>query len=285
MLSISSLCPAESAETTFRRAQKLGLTKWSPTETGASRASFLKEAVSRAYKERTRDYLQPKQQKTSIVDSGNASPDSPQSSPNGSTRDASVYQQKIPVDGFPWESPDDQPPQYSEQPDSPNGAATELSPISNYPSVMNRLEDQWRREALSASGSSIVPDMQRVSGTNVFVPISTSRPMSTVPYLGSLIEQPTSGQILDPADEAIYRMVYQLGFTEDDAKWALKITDTGDSVKPDAAVNLLLRERKKRERGNRFSKLKRGSSNMDHPPGTPLLDPKSLSNAPGWRWA
>lgn len=109
--------------------------------------------------------------------------------------------------------------------------------------------------------------------------------MSTVPYLGSLIEQPTSGQILDPADEAIYRMVYQLGFTEDDAKWALKITDTGDSVKPDAAVNLLLRERKKRERGNRFSKLKRGSSNMDHPPGTPLLDPKSLSNAPGWRWA
>ncbi|KAJ9297141.1 hypothetical protein DTO217A2_8695 [Paecilomyces variotii] len=285
VLSISSLCPAESAETTFRRAQKLGLTKWSPTETGASRASFLKEAVSRAYKERTRDYLQPKQEKPSIVDSGNASPDSPQSSPNGSTSDASVYQQKIPVDGFPWESPDDQPPQYSEQPDSPNGAATELSPISNYPSVMNRLEDQWRREALSASGSSIVPDMQRVSGTNVFVPISTSRPMSTVPYLGSLIEQPTSGQILDPADEAIYRMVYQLGFTEDDAKWALKITDTGDSVKPDAAVNLLLRERKKRERGNRFSKLKRGSSNMDHPPGTPLLDPKSLSNAPGWRWA
>ncbi|KAL1863696.1 hypothetical protein Plec18170_000534 [Paecilomyces lecythidis] len=286
VLSISSLCPAESAETTLRRAQKLGLTKWSPTETGTSRASFLKEAVSRAYEARSKDNRRSREQDTSLVKQEAISLELLKSSPTGSPSDAVVYQQKTPVDGFPWESPDDQPPQYSEQSDSPKDATTDLSPISNYASVMKRLEDQWRQESSNASGSSVVPDMLRVPGTNDFVPISTTRPMSTVPYLGSLIEEPASGQILDPADEAIYRMVYQLGFTEDDAKWALKITDTGDSVKPDAAVNLLLRERKKRERSNsRFAKLKRGSSNMEQSLGTPLLDPKSLSNTPGWRWA
>jgi hypothetical protein len=37
-------------------------------------------------------------------------------------------------------------------------------------------------------------------------------------------------------------MVRELGFAEEDAKWALKITDTGEGINPNAAVSLLIQE-------------------------------------------
>ncbi|EEH33531.1 hypothetical protein PAAG_04581 [Paracoccidioides lutzii Pb01] len=46
--------------------------------------------------------------------------------------------------------------------------------------------------------------------------------------------------ILDPVDVAMYKMVKELGFSEADAKWALKCTDTGESLDVIAAINLLL---------------------------------------------
>ncbi|PGH11768.1 hypothetical protein AJ79_04669 [Helicocarpus griseus UAMH5409] len=48
-------------------------------------------------------------------------------------------------------------------------------------------------------------------------------------------------QVLDPVDMAMHKMVAELGFSEEDAKWALKCTDTGESLDVAAAINLLLK--------------------------------------------
>lgn len=82
-------------------------------------------------------------------------------------------------------------------------------------------------------------------------------------------------------------IVNELGFSEADAKWALKITDTGDSIDVNAAVRLLLKERKKRERNQLLARLKRGSSggSSDGSLVSPFLNTNPLPNTPGWRWA
>ncbi|PGG96732.1 hypothetical protein GX51_07686 [Blastomyces parvus] len=49
-----------------------------------------------------------------------------------------------------------------------------------------------------------------------------------------------ASQILDPVDIAMHKMVHELGFDEHAAKWALKCTDTGESLDVAAAINLLL---------------------------------------------
>lgn len=81
-------------------------------------------------------------------------------------------------------------------------------------------------------------------------------------------------QVLDPVDRAIRMMVRELGFNEGDAKWALKITDTGEGIDVDSAVSLLFRER-----------ISAGRNNRSHPAS--LLD--SVRNSresknSGWRW-
>ncbi|EGC49823.1 F-box domain-containing protein [Histoplasma capsulatum var. duboisii H88] len=50
-----------------------------------------------------------------------------------------------------------------------------------------------------------------------------------------------SSYVLDPVDIAMHKMVKELGFNEDAAKWALKCTDTGESLDVAAAINLLLK--------------------------------------------
>lgn len=62
---------------------------------------------------------------------------------------------------------------------------------------------------------------------------------------------PAQVQVLDPADRAICMITQDLGFDEADAKWALKITDTGEGLDVDAAVALLYRERKAARRESR----------------------------------
>ncbi|OJD12519.1 hypothetical protein AJ78_06901 [Emergomyces pasteurianus Ep9510] len=49
-----------------------------------------------------------------------------------------------------------------------------------------------------------------------------------------------TSEVLDPVDMAMHKMVTELGFDEAAAKWALKCTDTGESLDVEAAINLLL---------------------------------------------
>jgi hypothetical protein len=48
-------------------------------------------------------------------------------------------------------------------------------------------------------------------------------------------------QALNSADRAIFRIV-EMGFSPEDAKGALKITDLGDGLRVDLAVEFLLRQ-------------------------------------------
>lgn len=69
-------------------------------------------------------------------------------------------------------------------------------------------------------------------------------------------------------------MVQELGFDEGDAKWALKITDTGEGIDIDAAVALLYRER-----------LSIGRSQSSNPESliSSVMNSREMKNS-GWRW-
>jgi hypothetical protein len=83
---------------------------------------------------------------------------------------------------------------------------------------------------------------------------------------------------MDPVDRAINMIVNELGFAQEDAKWALKITDTGEGIDVPAAVHMLQRQKKKNDRNNIFSNRKRSSLLTD-------VMKRQGSTDSGWRWA
>lgn len=82
-------------------------------------------------------------------------------------------------------------------------------------------------------------------------------------------------QVLDPVDRAIDMIVHELGSATEDAKWALKITDTGEGTNAEAAVQLLKKQKKRNER-NLFGK-------RDSLLFSVIETQKSHDS--GWRWA
>jgi hypothetical protein len=88
-------------------------------------------------------------------------------------------------------------------------------------------------------------------------------------------------QVRDPVDQAIDLMVRELGFKEDDVKWALKVTDTGEGINANAAVSLLFRERQKFELQNTVASVPAYRSNSLL--SSVIRSPESLNSV--WRWA
>jgi hypothetical protein len=92
----------------------------------------------------------------------------------------------------------------------------------------------------------------------------------------------TENRLIDPVDKAIHRMVHELGFSERDATWALKITDTGDMLDINAAVQLLVREREKRNIFKAYDSLaESAASDRDDC----LVDISRHRGTVSWRWA
>jgi hypothetical protein len=52
IVSLISVYPSNSVSAIFTKPKQIGLTKWEPPEYGGSRSSFLREAISLAYKSR-----------------------------------------------------------------------------------------------------------------------------------------------------------------------------------------------------------------------------------------
>ncbi|RAO65061.1 uncharacterized protein BHQ10_001073 [Talaromyces amestolkiae] len=92
----------------------------------------------------------------------------------------------------------------------------------------------------------------------------------------------TEARLIDPVDKAIHRMVHELGFSERDATWALKITDTGDMLDINAAVQLLVREREKR---NRFKASDSLAESTASGRDDCLVDISRHRGTVSWRWA
>ncbi|KAF3400001.1 hypothetical protein F1880_008218 [Penicillium rolfsii] len=269
VLTLSSLCPAEATAATFSKAQSNGLTKWEPTETETSRSSFLKEAVSRVYEglERSFTFSSPKEF---------AYPQ-PQSFQRRKQFQEELRTRRL------------------RGPPSREGALgtsfADERPMSEFSTIVHNLNGTTPRNALPVPPVP-APSFDRLSSSIAASvgPRSTSRspprpltPETNLPIPRSpplqpvLAPQPLRPQVQDPVDRAISRMVNELGFNQDDVKWALKITDTGEGIDVDAAEQLLKQQKRKHER-NPFAPRGKDSllkSVMKH----------QRSQESGWRFA
>ncbi|KAJ5933058.1 hypothetical protein N7516_007547 [Penicillium verrucosum] len=263
VLTLSSVCPADTTAATFSKANSIGLTKWEATETEASRSSFLKEAVSRAYDLQDRALDSP----TEI---------SPQkTSPTENDREIRERQA-----GFAHElrrrrerGPD---------PDLQGRFSFSAErPMSEFSTIVHNLNTSLRDHRPIPSVPALVLNRSSTSTAETapqtpihpFDPASVFASSHTPPP--AMVPLPLRTQVLDPVDRAIDMMVNELGFSTQDAKWALKITDTGEGIDTTAAVQLLQRQRKKNEH-NPFGQ------------GDTLLSDFikcQKSQELGWRWA
>lgn len=77
---------------------------------------------------------------------------------------------------------------------------------------------------------------------------------------GEPINRSITPPIHDPTDQAIHTLVNDHGFRIEDAKWALKITDTGEGINLDAALRLLVREREKEKLETKIERQQHASA-------------------------
>lgn len=132
-------------------------------------------------------------------------------------------------------------------------ATTYTPPPPPAPPVPEDLPDDLPDELIFTMPIPLPPETVRVPSSSTVRP---PMPWSQNPLVEEKISQGrhpcspasphASRQIpelfLDPVDRAMNKMVRELGFKEEDAKWALKCTDTGESIDLEAAVNFLLRQ-------------------------------------------
>ena len=253
----------------FQRAQSMGLTRWEPSDTGASRSTFLREAVSKAY--------QPQRSITS------------QTSLCSSTFNSQLSGSLVSREGSPttsnlgerMPSPDFHrrrqvaysaqiKSQRQQQQLSPLNA--EERPISQYATIMTRLDAlplasqppmSMSRVATSPVTHSYVPSVHHMQAPQFIMPAMP-------------VYQP---QVRDPVDQALDTMVRELGFEEEKAKWALKVTDNGEGINVNAAISLLIREQRSHEQSHRGFSLRKRRSFLS----SVINSPESRYS--GWKFA
>ncbi|KAJ5504932.1 hypothetical protein N7463_007806 [Penicillium fimorum] len=264
VLTLSAICPADTTAATFTKAKSIGLAKWEATETKASRSSFLKEAVSRAYELQERALDSPIEI-------------SPQTaSPNENDRNIRERQA-----GFANELRRRRERGFEPDPNGRFSFSAER-PMSEFSTIVHNLNGSIRDHRPIPSVPALVLDRSSTStcgtaprtpthpsdSTSVFPPSHTPPPPVMVPM-------PLRPQVLDPVDRAIDMMVNELGFSPRDAKWALKITDTGEGIDAPAAIQLLQRQRRK----NQHNPFGQGDTLLSD------VIKRQKSQEPGWRWA
>ncbi|KAJ6095393.1 hypothetical protein N7486_006139 [Penicillium sp. IBT 16267x] len=311
VLMVSSLNPTETTAITFERANAVGLTKWELTEGQTTRSSFMKEAVSRVYDDRERYSFS--------LPSGSA--DSPCELPSNEvmTREEDserrqVFSQEIRVqrregrnqpcggDSFAMERPMST---YSTILHSLGGSIGRI--VHGAPSVPPVPPLTFDRSSTSTGSRSPPPPgtPNYAPGTPQHAPGTPTHPSGTPNYMlgtpgqiptsepktpllrspplsGSFMPAPLQPQVQDPVDRAISHMVNELGFFEDDVKWALKITDSGEGINVEAAEQLLQQQKKKADR-NPF--VARGRNNNGKNPLLMSVMKQQGAQESGWRWA
>ncbi|KAL8650801.1 MAG: hypothetical protein Q9210_003613, partial [Variospora velana] len=196
--------PHSPTATTFAHARSRGYTAWSRPPFGASRSTFLKEAVSRVYEEKMLQRHPTIAISSSPTASSPTSPSDAQSSRERRAAHAAEIRAKR------------NNPAFKALP------ASEERPMSNYPDVLEFLEN-----------NTVIPEVPTVPAnlTHLAVP----KPSTPTPMIPPLNVQtlhlaiPSGPQIRDPVDVAVDRLV-AMGFDEKKAKKALAETDSGNSV-------------------------------------------------------
>lgn len=297
VLALASIATVDNADEIFQRAQSLGLTKWEEADT--SRSSFFREAVSKAYRpQSSARRLHPLQQtgsNSSRSSAGsNRSPSENLFTGDPQRRRQAAYAIQLRN-------------RRNQNGDRPNPSAEER-PISSYVEIMNRLagapphplyqqvpplptSTQTPEHTPSPQPRAASPSQPRVPASGT---LNTQVPQARPPRAAVSLLQP---QVLDPTDQAMDIIVNELGFSAEDTKWALKITDTGEGINVNAAVSLLMQEY------NRQSLLASAGSSANSSYGhgySPLSSvyqgqhcnsilssvmQRPDATASGWRWA
>ena len=249
----------------------MGLTKWDLSDGEVTRSSFLKEAVSRCYKERedTASSQQSVRSSGASASSSSWSVAQDQSSQSSAgSSDHPVQEHRVRQAAFAVELRNQRA-----QPRNPGYTSfADERPISSYTVVMNGLDGIPQRQRSRAPLSPMPThfDQPRVYPPSPVVPGSAPAP---VPAPVVAVQPPVQTQVLDPVDRALAMMVGQLGFNEKDAKWALKITDTGEGIDTHAAVSLLREGQNKAHASNQGSLL------------SSVISEEPVNVNSGWRWA
>ncbi|CAG7917998.1 unnamed protein product [Penicillium olsonii] len=271
VMALSSVCQTDTTAAKFARAQSIGLTRWEVAETEASRSSFLKEAISRAYEIQERDSSPAKLSPSHYLSPVRASRER-------QTAFAKEIRQRR-ARGLP----------------EPEGALSfaDERPMSEYSTILRNLDGRDQQVPpvptlvldRSSSTTSITEEPRTPVETGCDAPLVYSRspPLCRSPPPSFPLYSPPPPahwhahrpQVLDPVDRAIDMIVNELGFATEDAKWALKITDTGEGIDAEAAVQLLKKQKKKNER-NPFGKRDSLLSSVIK---------RQKSHESGWRWA
>lgn len=267
VLTLSSVCPSDTTVAKFTRANSMGLTQWALTDSEASRSSFLKEAVSRAYELSERTMESP----TEISPQQTAAQPSPTLETSREDRQRQAR--------FARELRGRRGRGIDQDPEGRYSFSAER-PMSEYSAIVHGLNGSLRDHQPVPPVPPLVLERSSTStsGTAPHTPTHASdpSPARSSPPAPTMVPAPLRPQVLDPVDRAIDVIVNELGFDAEDAKWALKITDTGEGIDLDAAIRMLQRQRIKNERnpfGQRDSLL-----------STVIRRQKQLDDS-GWRWA
>ena len=257
----------------------MGLTKWDLSDGEVTRSSFLKEAVSRCYKEREDTASSQQSVRSSGASASSSSwsvaqDQSSQSSAGSNTPDQPAQEHRVRQAAFAVELRNQRA-----QPRNPAYTSfADERPISSYTVVMNGLDGIPQRQRSRAPLSPMPThfDQPRVypQPAPAPAPVAAPVPAPVVAPVVAPVQTPqvptqVQPQVLDPVDRALAMMVGQLGFNEKDAKWALKITDTGEGIDTHAAVSLLVQE----------------GQNKAHASNQGSFLPSVIEEPSGWRWA
>ena len=207
--------PTSPTAATFAHARSRGYTSWTPPT--VSRATFLKEAVSRVYQERMAE----------------RHPNSPIPSPKEKVADASSPDPKQPFDDVVaarWRCARHAAEIRAKRSD-PGFKALPPSadrPMSEFPAVIEKLD------------KSTAPPVPAIPSAHTRTPSD----LDTSKNFISALVVPAGPQVRDPVDVAVDRLV-AMGFEKKKAAKALAETDTGNSVDFPKALEWLVRERKR----------------------------------------
>ncbi|EON66452.1 hypothetical protein W97_05550 [Coniosporium apollinis CBS 100218] len=228
--------------TVFTLAASKGYMTWTPPPPGASRSTFLKDALSRVYEEKI----------AAAFAQSNRRQQARESSLRRSAETAKRRER---------------------------GASSAERPFSEWDLVMNSLDSAGRGPPLMsrafAQPTAPPPTLNQCENVHPALrpaqhpptqhppvqhypapapaPAPAPRPLSTYTLSNPHVrEEPVSQQhprqsqlysddpAVDSADRAIFRIV-EMGFTAEEARRALRVTDLGDGLRVDRAVELLLR--------------------------------------------
>ncbi|KAL8762143.1 MAG: hypothetical protein Q9184_001799 [Pyrenodesmia sp. 2 TL-2023] len=213
--------PHSPTATTFAHAQSRGYTAWSRPSLGASRSTFLKEAVSRVYEEKVLQRHPTIAISSFPTASSSSSPSNAQSSRQRCAAHAAEIRAKR------------NDPAFAALPPS------EERPMSNYPNVVEKLENNTQVPAVppmpSCSTHLTIPHTQSSAPQPIIAPLNVQTAHLPIP---------SGPQVRDPVDVAVDRLV-AMGFDEKKSKKALADTDSGNSVDFEKAVEVLVRDRKR----------------------------------------